>query len=80
MATNAFIGKRDRAPPLMRERRKDFRALQLLTAKPVLYVLNVGEAEAATGNALSDTLAGHAADTGAGSVVIAAAIEAEVAT
>ncbi len=72
-------GRPARAAAIPRARRKDFRALQLLTAKPVLYVVNVGEAEAATGNALSDTLAGHAADTGAGSVVNAAAIEAEVA-
>jgi hypothetical protein len=56
-----------------------FRQLQLLTAKPVMYVCNVDEASAATGNALSDRVAEHAAKEGAVSVVISAAIEAEVA-
>tara|TARA_R110002124_G_scaffold9429_2_gene48186 strand:+ start:35252 stop:36352 length:1101 start_codon:yes stop_codon:yes gene_type:complete len=58
---------------------KPFRMLQLLTAKPVLYVCNVDEGSAATGNALSDRVAEMAAAQGAGSVVISAAIEAEVA-
>ena len=53
--------------------------LQLLTAKPVLYVCNVGEDEAATGNALSENIAAMAAKEGAGSVVISAKVEAEVA-
>jgi len=72
-------GRPARATGIPKERCKDFRALQLLTAKPVLYVCNVGEAEAATGNAMSAAVAGHAAEVGAGAVVIAAAIEAEVA-
>lgn len=58
---------------------KAFRMLQLLTAKPVLYVCNVDEGSAATGNALSDRVAEMASAQGAGSVVISAAIEAEVA-
>lgn len=53
---------------------------QLLTAKPVLYVCNVDEGEAATGNALSDKVAAKAASEGAVAVVISAAIEAEIAT
>ena len=56
-----------------------FRALQLLTAKPVLYVCNVGEDEAAGGNALSQRVTEMAAAQGAESVVISAAIEAELA-
>ncbi len=56
-----------------------FQALQLLTAKPVLYVANVEEGAAATGNDLSARVADYAAARGAGCVVIAAAIEAEVA-
>ncbi len=72
-------GRPARAAAIPPERRHDFRALQLLTAKPVLYVCNVGEAEVAAGNALSDAVASRAADMGAGAVVIAAAIEAEVA-
>jgi len=58
---------------------KAFAALNLLTAKPVLYVANVEEASAATGNALSARVEAMAAAEGAGCVVISAAIEAEIA-
>ncbi|MBA3326155.1 MAG: redox-regulated ATPase YchF [Rhodobacteraceae bacterium] len=58
---------------------KAWRGLQLLTAKPVLYVCNVEEAAAATGNAHSAAVAALAAASGAGCVVISAAIEAEIA-
>jgi GTP-binding protein YchF len=54
-------------------------ALQLLTAKPVLYIANVDEASAAAGNADSRRVAEYAAASGARSVMISAAIEAEVA-
>jgi GTP-binding protein YchF len=54
-------------------------ALQLLTAKPVLYIANVDEASAAAGNADSRRVAEYAAARGARSVMISAAIEAEVA-
>ena len=54
-------------------------ALNLLSAKPVLYVANVDEASAATGNEMSRTVAEHAASTGSQAVVISAAIEAEIA-
>jgi len=57
-----------------------FRQLQLLTAKPILYVTNVDEDSVATGNEHSRTVARHAAASGAGCVVVSAAIEAEVAT
>lgn len=53
--------------------------MQLLTAKPVLYVCNVEEASAAEGNALSAKVAARAATEGASAVVVSAAIEAEVA-
>ena len=56
-----------------------FNGLQLLTAKPVMYVCNVGEADAANGNAYSEQVAARASDEGAVSVVISAAIEAEIA-
>ncbi|MEM0906570.1 MAG: redox-regulated ATPase YchF [Pseudomonadota bacterium] len=56
-----------------------FKMLNLLTAKPILYVLNVDEGSAATGNALSEKAAAMAADAGAASVVISAGIEAEIA-
>jgi GTP-binding protein YchF len=61
---------------------EDLRILQslnLLTSKPVLYVCNVGEEDAADGNAQSAAVAAMAADQGAGSVVISAAIEEEIA-
>jgi GTP-binding protein YchF len=58
---------------------KAWQQLQLITAKPVLYVCNVEEAAAAGGNALSARVAEMAAAQGAGSVVISAAIEEELA-
>ena len=56
----------------------EFRKLQLLTAKPVLYVCNVDEESAASGNALSEAVAAMAAEKGAECVIVSAAIEAEV--
>ena len=53
---------------------------QLLTAKPILYVCNVDEGDAATGNAHSARVFEKAAAEGASAVVISAAIEAEIAT
>jgi ribosome-binding ATPase YchF (GTP1/OBG family) len=53
--------------------------LQLLTAKPVLYVCNVDETAAGPGNAWSNLVAEKAAREGAASVVISAKIEAELA-
>ncbi len=55
------------------------RRLQLLTSKPVLYVCNVEEASAATGNAFSARVEARAVAEGARTVVVSAAIEAEVA-
>ncbi len=52
--------------------------LGLMTSKPVLYVCNVEEASAASGNAFSARVAERAAAEGAGTVVVSAAIEAEV--
>ncbi len=57
-----------------------FAQAQLLTAKPVLYVCNVEEANAATGNAHSEAVFAKAATEGAEAVVVSAAIEAEIAT
>jgi GTP-binding protein YchF len=53
--------------------------LQLITAKPVLYVCNVEEGSAAHGNSQSARVAEFAAAQGAATVAISAAIEAEVA-
>ena len=53
--------------------------LGLLTSKPVLYVCNVDEDSAATGNALSRKVEERARQEGAGAVTISAKIEAEIA-
>ena len=53
--------------------------LNLLTSHPVLYVCNVAEADAATGNEHTRAVEKMAAAQGAGTVIISAAIEAEVA-
>ena len=50
----------------------------MLTAKPVLYVANVDEDSAATGNDYSKRVIDYAADEGAQAVVISAQIEAEI--
>jgi hypothetical protein len=55
-----------------------WKLLQLLTSKPVLYVCNVGEADAAKGNALSEKVGEMAAAQGNAHVVISAQIEEEI--
>ena len=72
-------GRPARSVPVPEEERKAFAALQLLTAKPVLYVCNVDESEAANGNAWTARVASRATEEGAEAVVISARIEAEVA-
>jgi ribosome-binding ATPase len=61
------------------EQKKQLPALQLLSAKPILYVANVDEPNAASGNAESNRVSEYAAQRGAPSVTISAAIEAELA-
>ena len=58
---------------------KILKGLNLLTSKPVLYVCNVAEADAASGNELTKAVDALAASEGAESVVISAAIEEEIA-
>ena len=58
---------------------KAFRDLQLLTAKPVLYIANVEEESAAAGNDHSRKVQEYAVAEEAASVVIAAAFEEELA-
>ena len=72
-------GRPARTVQVAAEDAKAWRGLQLLTAKPVLYVCNVEEASAATGNPHSRRVEEMAAAQGAGCVVISAAIEAEIA-
>jgi GTP-binding protein YchF len=81
----------NRALPLLREGKparfvtrkpeeeKTFAMLGLMTAKPVLYVCNVDEASAATGNEFSRKVEARAKEEGAVSVVISAKIESEIA-
>ncbi|MEJ8572235.1 redox-regulated ATPase YchF [Microbaculum marinum] len=72
-------GRPARLIELKDEERKAFDALNLLTSKPVLYVCNVDEGSAATGNELSKTVEARAAAENAACVVISAKIEAEIA-
>jgi GTP-binding protein YchF len=72
-------GKPARLVALADEERTPFKTLSLLTAKPVLYVCNVDEASAGTGNAHSARVIELAAAEGAGVVIISAKIEAELA-
>ncbi|MCR9088337.1 MAG: redox-regulated ATPase YchF [Rhodobacteraceae bacterium] len=71
-------GKPARVVEVADEDAKAWKALQLLTTKPVLYVCNVEESAAAEGNAFSAAVAEMAAEQGAGTVVISAAIEEEI--
>lgn len=64
--------------PRDRAERKVLDSLQLLTSKPVMFVCNVEERHAATGNALSEKVAAMAAARGAPCVVVSAKIEAEI--
>ena len=72
-------GRPARLVDIPKGRERDFKNLQLLTSKPVLFVCNVEEDSAATGNALTAKVAGRAAAEGAETVVISARIEEELA-
>ncbi|MBI3419704.1 MAG: redox-regulated ATPase YchF, partial [Proteobacteria bacterium] len=61
------------------EQAPHFKALQMITGKPVLYVCNVEEDGAAKGNAYTEKVFARAAKEGAQAVLISAAIEAELA-
>ena len=70
-------GKPARMAQIAPEDMAAFRALQLLTSKPVVYVCNVDEASAATGNAFSKVVEARAKTEGAVAVIISAKIESE---
>ena len=72
-------GKPARAAKIDAEEMATFKRLQFITSKPMLYVCNVEEEKASTGNELSKKVQDMAAKTGAQAVVISAAIESEVA-
>ncbi|MGC6528743.1 MAG: redox-regulated ATPase YchF [Paracoccaceae bacterium] len=57
---------------------KAWKGLQLLTTKPILYVCNVGEDEAGSGNIYSERVAAMAKEQGARTVLISARIEEEI--
>lgn len=79
----ALVQLREGKPARFTERTEDeekaFRGLNLLTSKPVLYVCNVEEESAGTGNEFSKTVEARAAEEGAVAVVISAKIEEELA-
>jgi len=72
-------GRPARTVEVSAEDQKQWEMLQLLTSKPVLFVCNVAETDAAEGNEWSAKVAEMAAAQGAGHVVISAAIEEELA-
>jgi hypothetical protein len=83
LVQRALVLLREGKPARLLERKPDeeraFRLLALLSAKPVLYVCNVEEAAAATGNAYSRQVEERARAEGAAAVVISAKIESEIA-
>ena len=71
-------GRPARTVDIDEEDAKAWRMMQLLTAKPVLYVCNVDEGDASEGNALSARVFEMAAAQGNSAVVISAKIEEEI--
>lgn len=71
-------GRSARTVALDADQQKILHGLNLITSKPVVYVCNVEESAAATGNEFSAKVAAFAASEGNRAVVISAAIEAEV--
>src|SRR6202012_1418336 len=83
LVERALVLLRDGKPARLVERKpeeeKAFHVLGLLTAIPVLYVCNVDEGSAATGNEFSRRVEARAKEEGAMAVVISAKIESEIA-
>ena len=74
-----LAGKNARSLQMDEEDQKAIADLQLLTAKPVVYVANVDEASVITGNKFVDALREHVKGEQAEVVVISAAIESQIA-
>ncbi|MEL6828946.1 MAG: redox-regulated ATPase YchF [Pseudomonadota bacterium] len=72
-------GRPARRAEIPAESQKEWAMLQLLTAKPVLFIANVDEDSAADGNDYADKVLQRAQEEGAEAVVISAQIEAELA-
>lgn len=83
LVTRALSLLRDGRPARLVERTPEeettFRILGLLSAKPVLYVCNVDEASAESGNAYSAEVFKRAEEEDARAVVVSAKIESEIA-
>jgi GTP-binding protein YchF len=83
LVNRALVLLRSGTPARLTERKgeeeRTFHMLGLLTSMPVLYVCNVDEAAAATGNDYARAVEKRAAEEGAACVVISAKIEAEIA-
>lgn len=71
-------GKPARDLEISEDEQKSFRMLQLITSKPLMYVCNVSEDEAQSGNDLSAKVQEKASAEGAACVVISAKIEEEI--
>ncbi|MFI3258710.1 MAG: redox-regulated ATPase YchF [Rikenellaceae bacterium] len=72
-------GQSARTVALEKEDRKLMQDLNLLTDKPVLYLCNVEEGSAATGNAHSDAVKAAIAGEGAEMLIVATAAESDIA-
>lgn len=72
-------GRPARRADISKDDKKAWDMLQLLTAKPVLYVANVDEDSAGSGNEHSARVLEYASEEGSESVVISAQIESELA-
>jgi GTP-binding protein YchF len=72
-------GKAARSLQLTDDEKKQVSTFGLLTAKPVLYCCNVGEADLPAGNQWSDQVKARAKQEGAGVVVLCGKVESELA-
>ncbi len=72
-------GKPARNAEVPEDQQREWKMLQLLTSKPVMFVANVDEDSAAAGNEYSKQVEARAAEEGAVAVVISAKIESELA-
>ena len=72
-------GNPARTVPPPDDQKKNYRMLQLMTSKPVLYVCNVKEEDAVDGNQWTKAVEDMAAKQNAGFVIICAEIESQIA-
>ncbi len=73
-------GKPARTMEVSEDEEKNFRMLQLITSKPIMYVCNVAEEDAKDGNDFSTKVAQKANEEGAACVIVSAQIEEEIAS